>query len=267
MNRIFQIAVLGLFVIGLANGCQQKKGCMDPSALNYDAEVTEDDGSCVYQSENLKVKFNHKAGNAALIYDTEYTLNTGRKIKFTKAQMYLSGFEVDGGDAVAFDKYLLITAEDDQEFGIGTLVANNITSFGLSIGVDSAHNHLDPATFPTEHALSANQLNFGHWSWNPGYKFIVLEGRIDSSAAMNGPTDWPFIYHLGLDEIYKPFDLDVDFSTSGTDQVIELDLNWLAFFNDLNLPSENTSHMGNAGEIDRGHRIIDQGPVAFSVVP
>lgn len=267
MNKYTSFALFAIIGIAVITGCQKEKGCMDPAALNYDAEVTEDDGSCVYENQNLKLQFNHKAGGQAFQYNEEYVLPTGRKVIFTKAQMYLSGFGVTGNSVnVDFDKYLLITAEDDQEMGIGTLVANGVTGLTLSIGVDSVNNHVDPASFPAEHALSANQLNFGHWSWNPGYKFIVLEGRMDSTSAMNGPVDWPFIYHLGLDELYKPFELPVDFSTSGTNQIVELDLNWLAFFNDLYLPGENTSHMGNAGERDRGHRIIDQGPVAFTVV-
>ena len=38
----------------------------------------------------------------------------------------------------------------------------------MAIGVDESQNNLDPATFDTDNALSANQPNFAHWAWDSG---------------------------------------------------------------------------------------------------
>jgi hypothetical protein len=266
MKGVKVLGVALLTMVLLTVGCQKKNGCTDPNAINYDGQVTTDDGSCVYQGDNLQLKFHHMAGNNPLTYDTEFTLSTGRKIKFSKAQFYLSGFRADGSSVnKSYDTHLLITAEDDSAHAIGHLTGSNVTGLTLAIGVDSAYNHADPAIFDAEHALSANQPNFGHWGWNPGYKFIVIEGMMDSTAAMNGPVSYPFIYHLGFEEAYKPFEIMTDFSTNGSDHIIDLNVDWLAFFNDIDLPDENSSHMFTPPEAAIGHRIIDQGPNAITL--
>ena len=266
MRNIRAIAIILFSVSITITGCKKKEGCTDPNAINYDSTVTTDDGSCAYQAENLQLKFHHLAGSDALQYDEEYELDTGRKIKFTKAQFYLSGFAANGSSVnKTFDTHLLITSEDDSVHIIGQLSASNVTGFTLAIGVDSSNNHMDPAAFNADHALSANQANFGHWGWNPGYKFIVMEGMIDSSFAMNGTADYPFIYHLGFEEAYKPFEIATGFSTDGTDHIIDLDVNWLAFFNDLDLPEENSSHMFSPAQAAIGHKIIDQASNAITL--
>ena len=262
---IFIVPVL--FALALLPGCTKKQGCSDPTALNYDAEVDEDDGSCIYESENFQLKFHHFAGTMAMAYDTEFTLSTGRKIKFTKAQMYVSGFEASSSSVdEEYDTHLLITAEDGASYPIGPLVSEtSVTGITLAIGVDSAYNHLDPASFDAENPLSANQEHFGHWGWNPGYKFIIMEGMIDSTTAMNGTVSYPFIYHLGFEEAYKPFTIATDFTTDGSDELIELNVDWLAFFNDLDLPEENSSHMTSTAQKLIGHMIIDSAPEAITL--
>jgi hypothetical protein len=260
------ISVFVALVVAMP-GCENKLGCTDPIALNYDAEVDEEDGTCVYESENLMLKFHHLAGTLPMAYNQEFTLSTGRKIKFTKAQMYLSGFKATGSSVdETYNTHLLITGEDDASYPIGKLItANSVTGLRLAVGVDSSYNHLDPASFVAADPLSANQEYFGHWGWNPGYKFIVMEGMIDSTTAMNGTVTYPFIYHLGFEEVYKLFSITTDFTSDGTDELVELDVDWLAFFNDLNLPEENSSHMTSAAQKLTGHKIIDSAPDAITL--
>ncbi len=247
--------------------CETKVGCADPTALNYDDEVEEDDGSCIYETDNFMLKFHHLAGTASLSYGQEYTLSSGRKIKFTKAQMYISGFKATGASVdQSYDTHLLITAQDGGSHPIGPLRSEqSITGIRMAVGVDSAYNHLDPASFEPDNALSANQQYFGHWSWNPGYKFLVMEGMIDSTVAMSGSATHPFIYHLGFDEAYKPFVVATDFTTDGTEALIELNIDWLAFFNDVDLPEENSCHMFTPEELALGHRMLDQAANAITL--
>lgn len=267
MKKIGLLIPVFIVLIVTMPGCEKKKGCTDPTALNYDAEVDEEDGSCVYQGENYQLKIYHMAGNLPMVYGQEFTLSTGRKIKFTKAQVYLSGFKATGSSLnELYDTHLLINAEDGGTYPIGPLTSqNSVTGIQLAIGVDSAYNHMDPASFDADNPLSANQENFGHWGWNPGYKFIVMEGMIDSTSTMNGSLDYPFIYHLGFEEAYKPFTIATDFNTDGTDVLVELNVDWLAFFNDVDLPEENSSHMFTPDELILGHKIIDQGPNAITL--
>lgn len=71
-----------------------------------------------------------------------------------------------------------------------------------SIGVPPSRNNANPASFPDKHPLHVNQgMN---WSWATGYRFLIIEGRIDSSAAANGAAvDFGFAYHTGLNPLYR----------------------------------------------------------------
>jgi hypothetical protein len=265
---ILIIPVLTAFIF-IMSGCENKPGCTDSAALNYDADADDEDGSCIYENENLQLKFNHLAGPLPMEYSQEFTLNSGRKIKFTRAQMYLSGFmAMSASFEKVYDKHLLVTVEDNATFSIGSLVSEvSVTDFSLAIGVDSIYNHIDPASFLADNALSANQENFGHWGWNPGYKFLVLEGMMDSTMAMNGAVSHPFVYHLGFEEAYKSFTIATDFTSDGTNEVVELNVDWLAFFNELDLPAENFSHMTTGDQKLIGHKILDSAPNAITLVP
>ena len=197
-----------LFIMAVAaatfaiSGCQ-KKGCTDSTALNYDENAKEDDGSCTYA--NAMLHFHSKLGSDDFAYNTEVTNWEGRKLKFTKAQMYLSGFKFHGDDGMAMvdDSYVL-AKPGTMMYEVGNVASGHYHGFGFSVGVDSTANRLtDPASWPSDHALSVNNPDHAFWSWNSGFIFIVLEGDVDTSATMSGTEYAPFVYHVGLDDLKR----------------------------------------------------------------
>ena len=55
MNFLKSISIAALFLliaVLILPSCQ-KKGCIDSDAINYDLEAKVDDGSCIYQAENV----------------------------------------------------------------------------------------------------------------------------------------------------------------------------------------------------------------------
>ena len=65
-----------LFVAGLSvSGCNNKNGCTDATAANFDAEAEEDDGSCTYQATLVfRVLLEAGCGNVQIILNG--SLNT-----------------------------------------------------------------------------------------------------------------------------------------------------------------------------------------------
>lgn len=236
-----RFSLLLIAAVAILTSCN-KDGCIDPTALNYDSDAKNDDGSCVYLVENLNFKFYSKLGTQDFAYGTEAQLSSGRKVKFTRAQMYLSGFTFYGvgGPYELLDPYMLLKA-DEQDYNLGYLPVGAYTSFSFAEGVDSVANHSDPASFPSASALSSNNPDHMHWAWNSGYIFMVLEGMVDTTAAMNGNANASFVYHIGLDANSVEMAFATDFNSVAEGVTIEMDVDWLKLLDGTNMVSADTT--------------------------
>lgn len=219
-----------------------KDGCVDPTALNYDPNAKNDDGTCVYLAENLNFVFHSKLGLQDFAFDSVAVTTSGRKIKYTRAQMYLSGFTFNGngGPYTLSDPYLLLKG-DVSNYNLGYLPVGDYSSFSFSAGVDSVSNHTDPASFAGTSALSANNPDHMHWGWDPGYIFFVLEGKVDTSAAMNGEANAPFIFHVGTDALRVDMAFVKNFTSQGNGTTIEMQVDWLKLLDGTNMTADISS--------------------------
>jgi hypothetical protein len=222
--------------------CNQD-GCTDPAAINYDADAKDDVGSCTYPGVTLH--FHSKMGTADFAYDTEVTNWEGRKMKFTTAQVYLSNFffHNDEGMTMIDDSYIL-AKPGTMMYNLGEVPSAHYHGFGFSVGVDTVANHADPASWPTNHALSSNNPDHAFWSWNSGYIFIMVEGVMDSTAAMNGPANAPFIYHIGTDNLRKDL-MFTDHQEVDGDVTMHVEFDFLELFNGIDLRTDPDSHTMN----------------------
>lgn len=225
----------------LATSCN-KDGCVDPTAINYDPNAENDDGSCVYLDENLSLSLYNKLGADDFTYGTEVISQSGRRVKFSRAQIYLSKFTFNGtgGPYELLNPHLLIKA-NESDYSLGYLPADSYTSFSFATGVDSVSNYADPASFSTESALSSNNPDHMHWSWNTGYIFYVLEGMVDTSASMAGPVNAPFIFHVGTDQFLQDLAFVTDINSSGDDVNIELEVDWLKLLDGINMTAADST--------------------------
>lgn len=81
--------------------------------------------------------------------------------------------------------------------------------FGLGLSPDL--NNSNPNAFPDSHPLSIAQDMF--WPMLK-YRFILMEGAVDTSAAKSGVVNFPLTYHLGADELFRPIAIPYRFSIS-----------------------------------------------------
>lgn len=138
----------------------------------------------------------------------------GRKMKIEVFKMLLHDIRLvkaDNSTLQLKDFYLLNLASSAktthaQGWNIQSIVpTGEYKGLQFSVGVPVSLNHPpgpDPATYPDGHPLSLTEGMA--WSWADGYRFIIVEGKIDSSASMNGINiDQPFLYHTGLDSMYR----------------------------------------------------------------
>lgn len=184
----------------------------------------------------------------------------GRSFYVERFQLYLSDIALinqDGTERLLSEIELMDLTEPGSnkiQHGEGTyrqyeVPTGDYAGVKFGIGVKPELNHEDPAGFPQDHPLHVfNQMN---WNWASGYRFVVIEGRIDSSANKEGASfEHPFVYHTGLDTLYRPMVYDQPdhrFTVMPGEEaqfVLELDLNRL-FYNatdTLDMVADNISH-------------------------
>lgn len=227
------------------SGCQ-KDGCTDSAATNFDADATEDDGTCAYDTTSaVMLHFHPMMGTSEFAYNTEVTNWEGRKMTFTTAQVYLSGFYFkDGQETVEVEDSYVLAKAGTMMYQLGEVSKGDFDAFGFSVGVDSVANHADPAGWPSEHALSSNNPDHAFWSWNSGYIFIKVEGQVDTTANMTGTPNAPFVYHIGMDMLRNDLEFQTATSTDG-DVTMMVMFDFLELFDGIDLRTDPDSHTMN----------------------
>jgi hypothetical protein len=111
---------------------------------------------------------------------------------FSKNHQPIEGSNKTGKTTHQGGEYLTVQVDTGQYKGI---------KFGL--GVKPALNKTEPSQYEDGHPLS---YEANYWSWNSGYRFVMFEGRADTTDDGQANFDLDLAYHLGLDEFYMPME-------------------------------------------------------------
>ncbi|MCI5056017.1 MAG: hypothetical protein MRY83_07900, partial [Flavobacteriales bacterium] len=174
----------------------REEGCTDIDAINFKTDAKKDDGSCEYNG-TVKLHLHNNAGSSALNLGTVYTTSSGARITFTDAQFYITEVRLkseSGNVDAPMSNHVIHNGQSSYQ--LGEFSPGSYSNLSFNIGVDSVQNHADPSAADAPEALSANNDNFEHWSWNTGYRFVVLEGFVDTTAGNNGTPNVEFQYHI-----------------------------------------------------------------------
>lgn len=131
-----------------------------------------------FAQNNVQFNINHKLGDADFAMQTAAKNNLDNDFKVTRLEYYISEISIvhDGGTETSFDNlWVLVNASEATQIDLGDSDINDVEMLKLHIGVDYDHNHLDPSSYPSSHPLAPKNPSM-HWGWNPGYRFVALEG-------------------------------------------------------------------------------------------
>ncbi len=250
-NSFFRLVLSAMLMMSFSlftTSCKQE-GCTDPDAYTFDPDAVKSDASaCAYPTLVLEIA--SIVGDQPLVYDQVYQVN-GMATSFSTAQFYLSQVQIgDHGDMESLDTYLLISPEKDH-YEVGEIKAGHKHSLHFGVGVDSASNFLDPSTYEANHPLAPKSPSM-HWSWNSGYIFIRLEGKVDTDGDDVLETDFEF--HIGTKNLYRTFEYDVHFDADEADSHLEMTVDFAKFFTGIDLKTDRVTHT------------MDNMPLAMTVV-
>jgi len=209
------------------------------------------------------VEVQMRVGDETLLEGNTYTINE-TAIQIETARFYLGNISLTNTIdtiPIEFNTYRIISP-DNNRFSLGVLETD---SYGVSfgIGVDPQNNDQtteDFASRPASDPLGAQEPAM-HWNWNSGYKFLRIDGIVDTDN--DGEVDTPVQYHIGGDVYFTILSAinSVDISADNDEFVLRFDLAELLSNTDINLANSSTG-MVNTDIIDPIFNNYEQ---AFSI--
>lgn len=190
--------------------------------------------------------FTHKIGDDTLgLNKAVFTNWNGRVAKITSARFYLSSIQIlrPGGDSTALtDQYVLVDASNEVlEYELGMWPVDAAQGVRMGFGVDAAHNHLDPTTYPADHPLAPKNPSM-HWGWAVGYTFMQIEGEVDNNN--DGVPETVFQFHNLNDNLYKMIELSGNANAGNGKLHLHFDLDYTKLFVGIPLILDYINHGG-----------------------
>ena len=215
----------------------------------------------------LNLAFNYKVNNSEFAYNEVYTIN-GVAIKFTLAQMYISGINIED-DALRkedfTDKYLLIRPETAaSEIG---LVSNkdihHLHHIRFNLGIDSVTNNQSAAEFAARTAPDplAAQNPPMHFSTGNGYIFLRIDALVDTDA--DGTPETADEFHIGGDSYLQAFDFIAHNDLENGANTFGINFNIAKLFDGVDLSTEYITHTADFSNIAEKLRL--NMPAAFTL--
>lgn len=180
----------------------------------------------------VKLNINHLLGDAEFALDKAAKNNKNQDFNISRLQYYISEISLthDGGKEQAIkDVWVLVDAANKSSIDLGQYEIMDLEKITLHIGVDPAHNHLDPSKYNATHPLAPKSPSM-HWGWTAGYRFVALEGQAGEKL------DQPLQLHGLGDNNYLKTEITLkDIEADNNTLVINLYADYTRALEDMNL--------------------------------
>lgn len=239
MRRLLILSSVALLTV---NSCKND-ACNDPLAFNYDENGNTDE-TCIYEPKQISLTVSPNFGGEAFNVEDTLDINDGRPIIINYFGVYLSNLSFKENaeeEYIAWGNNDVMLAKDGQlTMDAVYLNKSQITGFSFDIGVDTAIYSDDPTDttqVPTSSPL-ALQLPSMYWGWAGGYRFVSVEGMVDTSAAKDGSQMAPFEFHCGLPANLKSMTIEENINASGNEIDLELALDIRTLFEGVDFEND-----------------------------
>ncbi|MCB0571314.1 MAG: hypothetical protein KDC66_16195 [Phaeodactylibacter sp.] len=205
--------------------------------------------SCTKDEEEtpvLGMEFEYLVNGEAFDTSRVYEIN-GTAVQFSIANFYVGGitFESEEGkDTEMEGKYLLVTPESGMQ-EIGTLDAGHQHMLKYFIGVGPAENSQTDADFTGRDSDDPLSIQFPamHWDWLSGYRFIRVDGKVDTDG--DGTPDEALAFHIGTDAFLTNLEFTIHKDVEPGMNHLHFEFDLAKLFEGIDLPQEHETHTGN----------------------
>ena len=193
----------------LVNSCEDN-ACNDPIAFNYDPKGTSDE-TCIYKPVEVNVEAIPMWDTIAYSKEQSYTMENGDAITISYFGMYLSelSFTQLGESERWTNDVMLIKNDQYTHTGLFIPEEESISKLTCTVGVnDSIYDEdpTDPTKVPETSPLAPQDPTM-YWGWADGYRYISINGQVDTSSGQSG-TMHDFEIHVGLRQYLRYLEFD-----------------------------------------------------------
>ncbi len=135
-------------------------------------------GLDVVAQNNVVINFQHTLGTELFEFEKGAQNNMGDDFEVTRLQYYISEITIvhdNGIETPMTDVHILVDADKINEVDLGNHNISTVEMIKFHVGVGPDFNHLDPASYAADHPLAPQSPSM-HWGWDPGYRFVAIEG-------------------------------------------------------------------------------------------
>ncbi len=223
--KLFGLLILGSLMFAI--GCNDDDEDPDPqptpvSDVNFD--------------------FEYRVGSETFQAGQTYTLD-GVDVKFDRAYFYIGGIKMENaaGDMVEQkDKYIIVT--EPGSYSIGEFTAGDYTGGEFFVGVAPEENSQSEDDFtsrPDDDPLAMQDPSM-HWNWNAGYRFLRVDGQIDTDG--DGTFETVLQYHIGRDQYLVNLSYDKAVTLAEGANSVEFVFDFAGLFDGIDLSVEHETH-------------------------
>ncbi|MCC7246553.1 MAG: hypothetical protein IT269_12800 [Saprospiraceae bacterium] len=153
---------------------------------------------------SVTLEFDHRAGDASLVFGANYRTANGDTVKFSTFNYFVSNFVFVKSDGTEYtvpkdECYFLVKHDDaeSREVTISGIPAGDYNEVKFIIGVDSAKSvsPVDQRKGVLDPAAGASGM---YWAWNSGYIFVKVEGTSPQAPLNSSTGERTIEYHTGL---------------------------------------------------------------------
>jgi hypothetical protein len=204
----------------------------------------------VYTTGSLFFHFHTLSDTAEFLPGDTVADASGRKHKYSIAQLYISGISLIklDGTSVPVNNVTLFIHPEEENYFVGAVPVGNYKSVAFNIGIDSAHNHKATSIYAAGNSLAAQTPSMHFSDTTQGYIFVNIAGFVDTTAAKNGPLNQSFNYQIGIDSLLKNKVMpDQAYNILPNQaQFVHMYIDYSQLFQNINLKTENTGTNGDA---------------------
>ena len=127
---------------------------------------------------------------------------------------------------------------------VGDFPISNVAKIDYFVGVDATNNAQTEQDFTSRGSNDPLGLQDPamHWNWNTGYKFLRVDGEVDTDG--DGTVDTPIAYHIGSNPLLTIL-VQGNYPIEGGKNVMTFTLNLNEFFRGIDIKTEVDTHTGN----------------------